>query len=81
MAVEQHALTCSEMNCGNNPDCSNQVQGGCTQLVLAILLGRMSIQDCIPVELQRPLRPIKTVFTHCNPTSDFNFRGVIYIPV
>lgn len=40
----------------------------------------MNIQDCLPVYLQKPLRPIRAVFPHSNPASDFYLRGLIYIP-
>lgn len=40
----------------------------------------MNIQDCVPVYLQKPSRPIRAVYSHSNPASDFYLRGLIYIP-
>lgn len=40
----------------------------------------MNIQDRVPVYLQKPPRPIRAMFSHSNPASDFYLRGLIYIP-
>lgn len=37
------------------------------------------ISEHIPVYLQKPLVSIITVFSHSNPASDFDLRGLIYI--
>lgn len=40
----------------------------------------MNTQNCVPVYLQKPWRPIIAVLSHSNPASDFYLRGLIYIP-
>lgn len=40
----------------------------------------MNIQNCAPVYLQKPLRPIRAMFSLSKAASLFSLRGLIYIP-
>ena len=51
-----------------------------TARLVISLFGQMNIQDCILVYLQKPLRPIRAVFSSSNPACDFYLWGLIYIP-
>lgn len=51
-----------------------------TARLVISLFGQMNIQDCVPVCLGKPWRPIRAVFSQSDPASDFYLRVLIYIP-